>query len=63
MLNSCHNNNNNDTDVDVDVEQKWLLVRSEQALKREHHTLNYRMLKQAECSRNSFKKWGQQAFS
>jgi transposase len=31
-----------------DVEQKGLLVRSEQATKRELHTLNSRMLKQAE---------------
>ena len=46
-----------------DVEQKWLLVRSEQATKREHHTLNSRMLKQAEASRKSFKKLCQQAFS
>jgi hypothetical protein len=31
-----------------DVGQRWLLVRSEQATKREHHNLNSRMLKQAE---------------
>jgi transposase len=46
-----------------DVEQKWLLVRSEQATKREHHTLNSRMLKQAEGSRKTFKKLCQQAFA
>ena len=46
-----------------DVEQRWLLVRSEQATKREHHTLNARMLKQAEESRKTFKKLCQQAFA
>jgi transposase len=46
-----------------DVEQKWLLVRSEQATKREHHTLNSRMLKQAERSRKAFKQLCQQAFA
>jgi transposase len=46
-----------------DVEQKWLLVRSEQATKREHHTLNSQMLKQAEGSRKAFKKLCQQAFA
>ena len=46
-----------------DVEQKWLLVRSEQATKREHHTLTSRMLKQAEVSRKTFKKLCQQAFA
>jgi transposase len=46
-----------------DVEQKWLLIRSEQATKREHHTLNSRMLKQAEDSRKTFKKLCQQAFA
>jgi transposase len=40
-----------------DVEQKWLLIRSEQATKREHHTLNSRMLKQAEGSRKTFKNY------
>ena len=39
-----------------DVEQKWLLIRSEQATKREHHTLTSRMLKQAEVSHKTFKK-------
>jgi transposase len=46
-----------------DVEQKWLLIRSEQATKREHHTLNSQMLKQAEGSRTTFKKLCQQAFA
>jgi len=46
-----------------DVEQKWLLIRSEQATKREHHTLDSRMLKQAEGSRKTFKKLCQQAFA
>lgn len=40
-----------------DVEQKWLLIRSEQASKREHHTLNSRMLKQAEGSRKTLKNY------
>jgi transposase len=38
-------------------------VRSEQATKREHHTLNSRMLKQAEGSRKTFKQLWQQAFA
>ncbi|MFT5937929.1 MAG: transposase [Paraglaciecola sp.] len=38
-------------------------MRSEQATKREHHTLNSRMLKQAEGSRKTFKKLCQQAFA
>ena len=38
------------------VEQLWLQVRSEQVTKREHHTLNSRMLKQAARSRKTFKK-------
>ena len=46
-----------------DVEQKWLLVRSEQATKRERHTLDKRMLKQAEQSRKTFKKLCQQEFA
>jgi transposase len=37
-------------------------VRSEQAMKQEHHTLNSRMLKQAEGSRKTFKNLCQQAF-
>lgn len=46
-----------------DVAQKWLLVRSEQARKREGHNLDKRMLKQCEQGRKSFKKLGQQAFA
>ena len=45
-----------------DVAQKWLLVRSEQATKREGHNLNKRMLKQCEQGRQSFKKLCQQEF-
>jgi len=45
------------------VEQKWLLVRSQQATKRERHTLDKRMLKQAEQSRKTFKKICQQEFA
>jgi transposase len=44
-----------------DVEQLWLMVRSEQVTKREHHTLNSRMLNQAERSRKTFKKLCQPA--
>ncbi|MFT5839789.1 MAG: transposase [Flavobacteriales bacterium] len=44
-----------------DVAQEWLLVRSEQARKREGHNLNKRMLKQYD--QGQFKKLGQQAFS
>ena len=45
------------------VPQRWLLVRSEQAYKREQHSLNKRMLKQAEAERKTFKKLPQQAFA
>jgi transposase len=45
------------------VAQHWLLVRSEQAQKRERHTLDKRMLKQAEQSRKSFKKLCQLEFA
>ena len=45
------------------VEQKWLLVRSEQATKRERHSLDKRMLKQAEQSRKTFKKLCQKEFA
>jgi transposase len=38
-------------------------VRSEQATKREHHTLNSQILKQPEGSRKTFKKLCQQAFA
>jgi transposase len=46
-----------------DVPQRWLLVRSEQAYKREQHTLNKRMLKQAEAERKTFKKLTQLEFA
>ncbi|NQY65673.1 MAG: IS1634 family transposase, partial [Alteromonadaceae bacterium] len=45
------------------VAQKWLLIRSEQALKREHHNLNKRMIKQSEQARKAFKKLSQQEFA
>jgi transposase len=45
------------------VPQRWLLVRSEQAYKREQHSLNKRMLKQADAERKTFKKLAQQAFA
>ena len=38
------------------VEQKWLLVRSEQARKQEQYTLDKRMLKESTASLKSFKK-------
>lgn len=46
-----------------DVKQKWLLIRSEQAKKREAHSLTKRMLKKAEVERKSFKKLSQQRFA
>tara|TARA_R110002167_G_scaffold345241_1_gene554907 strand:+ start:325 stop:1782 length:1458 start_codon:yes stop_codon:yes gene_type:complete len=45
------------------VEQKWLLIRSEQAYKREQHNLNKRMLKAGEQARKSFKTLCQQRFA
>jgi transposase len=45
------------------VPQRWLLVRSEQAYKREQLSLNKRMLKQTEAQRKTFKKLAQQAFA
>jgi transposase len=45
------------------VPQRWLLVRSEQAYKREQHSLNKRMLKQAETERKTFKKLAKQIFA
>ncbi|WAJ71888.1 DUF4277 domain-containing protein (plasmid) [Catenovulum adriaticum] len=45
------------------VKQKWLLVRSEQAAKRETHTLSKRMHKQAEQARKSFKQLSQKIFA
>ena len=46
-----------------DVKQKWLLIRSEQAYKREQHNLNKRMLKAGEQARKSFKQLCQQRFA
>ena len=46
-----------------DVKQKWLLIRSEQAYKREQHNLNKRLLKAGELARKSFKKLCQQRFA
>ena len=46
-----------------EVKQRWLLVRSEQAYKRERHNLDKRMVKKAETERKSFKKLTQQAFA
>lgn len=45
------------------VKQKWLLVRSDQAYKREQHNLNKRMLKAGELARKSFKRLCQQRFA
>lgn len=45
------------------VAQKWLLIRSEQAYKREQHNLNKRMLKAGESARKSFKQLCQQRFA
>ena len=45
------------------VKQKWLLIRSEQAYKREQHNLNKRMLKTSEQARKSFKSLCQQRFA
>ena len=45
------------------VPQKWLLIRSEQALKREGHNFDKRMLKQSEQGRKAFKKLCQQEFA
>jgi transposase len=46
-----------------DVKQKWLLIHSEQAKKREEHSLTKRMLKKADTERKSFKSLSQQRFS
>lgn len=46
-----------------DVKQRWLLVHSEQARKRETHSLTKRMLKKAETERKTFKKLSQQKFA
>ena len=45
------------------VKQKWLLVHSEQARKRETYSLTKRMLKKAEAERKTFKKLSQQKFA
>lgn len=45
------------------IKQKWLLVRSQQATKREQHALNKRMLKLANQSRTTFKRLCQQKFA
>ena len=45
------------------VKQRWLLVRSEQAKKREQHTLNKRMLKESTDSLKSLKKLNRLRFS
>ena len=47
----------------ADVKQKWLLIRSKHATKRERHLLDKRMLKQAEQSRKTFKKLCQKEFA
>ena len=46
-----------------DVKQRWLLIRSEQAKKREQHSLNKRMLKNADTERKRFKSLTQLRFS
>ena len=46
-----------------DIKQKWLVIRSEQAKKREAHSLTKRMLKKSEIERKSFKKLTQQRFA
>jgi len=45
------------------VKQKWLLIRSEHAYRREQHSLNKRMLKAGEQARKSFKTLCQQRFA
>ena len=45
------------------VKQKWLLVKSEQASKRERHTLNKTILKNTQQAMKAFKKLGQQSFA
>lgn len=46
-----------------DVKQKWLLIRSEQARKRETHSLTKRMLKKTDAERKTFKNLSQQRFA
>jgi len=45
------------------VKQRWLLIRSEQACKREQKTLDRKMLKTTEQSIKTFKKLGKQRFA
>ena len=45
------------------VQQKWLLVKSEQANKRENHTLQKSVLKSTELSMKSFKKLCQETYA
>lgn len=47
----------------AEVKQRWLLIRSEQASKRESHTLKKRFLKLGEKSISEFKKLRRQIFS
>ena len=46
-----------------EVKQRWLLVRSEQAMKREQYTLDKRMLKESSASLKSFKKLTRERYS
>lgn len=45
------------------VKQRWLLVRSEQAKKREQYTLDKRMLKESTAAKKSFSKLNRQRFA
>jgi transposase len=46
-----------------EIKQKWLLIRSEQARRKEMHNLDKRILKATETSRKSFKKLSQERFA
>ena len=46
-----------------EVKQRWLLIESEQAKKREQHTLDKRMEKESSAAFKSFKKLSRQRFS
>jgi len=46
-----------------EVKQRWLLIESEQAKKREQHTLDKRMEKESNAALKSFKKLSRQRFS
>lgn len=46
-----------------EVKQRWLLIESEQAQKREQHTLDKRMEKESNAALTSFKKLSRQRFS